>query len=58
MLNIKAFIYSKATNKKIATLTNVVEVRSLPDDKVEFVTAGGDTFTFDTKMFKATAYQN
>ena len=58
MLNMKAFVYSKTTNKKIAILTNVVEVRSLPDDKVVFVTASGEEFTFDTKTFKATAYQN
>lgn len=58
MLNMKAFVYSKITSKKIATIHNVIEVRSMPDDKVVFITADKETFTFDTREVKATAYQN
>lgn len=58
MLNMKAFVYSKVTSKKIATIHDVVEVHSEPDDKVVFITAHGETFTFNTKEIKATAYQN
>lgn len=57
-MKMKAFIYSKVTNRKIATLTDVVDVQSPGNDKVVFVTAQDEKFTFNTQEIKATTYQN
>lgn len=56
-MKMKAFVYSKVTNRKIAQIPNVVDVQSL-ENKVVFVTSEDEKFTFDTREIKATTYQN
>ncbi len=56
-MKMKAFVYSKVTNRKIAQINDVVNVES-QEGKVKFFTSKDEVFTFDTKEIKATTYQN
>lgn len=54
----KVFVYSKATSKTVAVVTNVIAVNTLPDNKIMFTTESGEHFGFNTKEVKTTSYQN
>lgn len=55
----KVFVYSKKTNKKLATITSVVAIRTKSGENViQIVADSGEVFEFDTKAVKTTAYQN
>lgn len=55
----KAFVYSKKTNKTVAIVKNVVTVQeSSVARQITFVTSSGEVFTFNTVEVKTTTYQN
>lgn len=53
----KAFIYSKKTNKTIAVIKDVVRTEAYKD-KILFVTKSDERLVFDTSVVKTTTYQN
>ena len=57
-MKMRAFVYSKVTNKKIAQINNVIDVQSPGEDKVIFITDKEEKFIFNTREIKATTYQN
>lgn len=55
----KVFIYSKKTSKKIATLTDIIEVRCNGEkNEIMFTNEDSECFAFDTTQVKTTSYQN
>lgn len=55
----KVFVYSKKTNKKIATVNNVRTIRETPTKcLISFITSSSENFCFDTREVKTTSYQN
>lgn len=55
----KVFVYSKKTNRKLATITSVVAIRAKSGEStIQIIADSGETFEFNTKVVKTTAYQN
>ena len=54
----KAFVYSKKTNKKLAIIRGVVKVDYAESGRVRIFTEDDETFTFDTTEVKTTVFIN
>lgn len=55
----KAFVYSKATSKKIATIQGVIQAQEIANrDRIQVIAESGEIFEFDTTQVKTTIYQN
>ena len=55
----RAFVYSKRTGEKIATINKVTDVKYFPEkSQVVFITESGEEFFFDTSRIKTVTYQN
>lgn len=54
----KCFVYTKNGNKKVAIIQDVVTVSQPNRNEIVFTTRTGTVFTFNTKEFKTTSYQN
>ena len=55
----KVFVYSKKKSKKIAEIKHVCDVRACEvAEQILITTYSGETFSFNTKEVKTTAYQN
>lgn len=55
----KVFVYSKKTSKKIAEFNQVGNVMVCEvTEQILITTYSGETFNFNTKEVKTTAYQN
>lgn len=55
----KVFVYSKKTSKKIAEIKQVGNIMECEvAEQILITTYSGETFKFDTKDVKTTAYQN
>lgn len=57
-MNMKVFVYSKNTSKKLLTVNDVVKVETPGNHRILLTTADGDMLGFDTKVVKTTIYQN
>lgn len=55
----KVFVYSKKTSKKIAEIEQVGNIMECDfASQILIITYSGETFKFNTKDVKTTAYQN
>ena len=54
----KAFVYSKKTNRKLAQIDNVEKVEYVENDRVRLTTDEGESISFDTKEVKTTVFIN
>ena len=55
----KTFVYDKKKSKKVAEIKNVATVcEDKPTHSIQITTLNNETFEFETRFFKTTAYQN
>lgn len=55
----KVFVYDKKNSKKIAIIEKVANVlENKVVHQIYITTENAELFTFDTRFFKTTAYQN
>lgn len=54
----KAFVYSKRTNRKLAQIDNVEKVEYVDDNHIKVYTEDDDSITFDTTEVKTTVFIN
>ena len=54
----KAFVYSKKTNKKLAQFDNVDKVEYVNEKTIRVNTTDDGAFIFDTKEVKTTVFIN